>query len=71
MKLKRFFTKLIEAYQKFISPLLRPACVFYPSCSEYTRQAIEKYGTLRGVYLGARRILRCHPWQKKHIDPLP
>ena len=68
MKLKIYSTKLINFYQKFLS--LHNKCVFYPSCSEYTKQAIEKYGTARGIYLGFFRILRCHPWQKNHIDPV-
>jgi putative membrane protein insertion efficiency factor len=68
---------LIHAYQKYLSPDTgvfrsgkRKTCVFFPSCSEYTIQALEKYGVLRGCYMGVRRILRCHPWQKNHIDPL-
>lgn len=68
--LAKFLVKLIGLYQKYISPHLRPACVFFPTCSEYTKQAIEKYGVLKGVFLGMRRILRCHPWQKNHLDPL-
>lgn len=67
----------IHIYQKLFSPdtgvfAFRPGttCVFYPTCSEYTKQAVYKYGVLKGVWLGLRRILRCHPWQKKHIDPL-
>ena len=70
MKLKTFSIKLISLYQKYISSLGRPRCVFYPTCSEYTKQAVEKYGVLKGFYLGFLRILRCHPWQKDHIDPL-
>jgi len=71
MKLKQFSQKLINFYQKNISIFLKTnTCVFYPSCSEYTKQAIEKYGILKGIYLGFRRILRCHPWQKNHIDPM-
>jgi putative membrane protein insertion efficiency factor len=70
MKLKTYFLKLIDFYQKNISIFIKPSCVFYPSCSEYTKQAIEKYGVLKGTYLGLNRILRCHPWQKNHIDLL-
>ncbi len=70
MKLKQYSIKLIDFYQKYISPLMRQRCVFYPSCSEYTKQAIEKYGVLKGSARGFLRILRCHPWQKQHIDPL-
>ena len=68
MKLKTFLIKLISLYQKYISPLGRSRCVFYPTCSEYTKQAVEKYGIPKGFYLGFLRILRCHPWQKNHID---
>lgn len=68
MKSKKFSIKLINFYQKYISIFFRQACVFYPSCSVYTEQAINKYGLLKGVYLGFFRILRCHPWQKNHID---
>ena len=50
---------------------MKPSCVFYPTCSEYAKQAIEKYGVLKGFYLGFFRILRCHPWQKNHIDFIP
>ena len=70
MKLKLFLQKLISFYQKYISVFIKRNCVFYPSCSEYTKQAIEKYGALKGSYLGFFRILRCHPWQKNHIDPV-
>lgn len=70
MKLKQFFLKLISFYQKYISIFKKPSCVFYPTCSEYTKQAIKKYGVFKGTYLGFLRILRCHPWQKNHIDPL-
>ncbi len=68
--LKKLSIRLIKIYQKYLSPLLRPSCVFYPTCSAYTLQSIEKYGFLKGIYLGVRRILRCHPWQKNHIDPV-
>ncbi|OGI66397.1 membrane protein insertion efficiency factor YidD [Candidatus Nomurabacteria bacterium RIFCSPHIGHO2_01_FULL_39_10] len=70
MKLKIFSVKLINFYQRNISVFIKPSCVFYPTCSEYTKQAVEKYGTFKGFYLGFFRILRCHPWQKKHLDPL-
>ena len=66
MKLKTYLIKLINLYQKFLSPANK--CVFYPSCSEYAKEAIEKYGIFKGIFLGFRRILRCHPWQKEHID---
>jgi uncharacterized protein len=67
---RRWAARAVRFYQRFISPFLPKACVFYPTCSEYTLQAIDKYGAIKGTYLGARRILRCHPWQKEHIDPV-
>ncbi|HEY4477895.1 MAG TPA: membrane protein insertion efficiency factor YidD [Candidatus Paceibacterota bacterium] len=69
--MKKFLIKLIDLYQKYISPFKKGSCVFYPTCSEYTKSAIDKYGPLKGSYLGFRRILRCHPWQKNHMDKLP
>lgn len=68
--MKGLFLYLINFYQKNIRIYKKPSCVFYPSCSEYTKQAITKYGIFKGSFLGFRRILRCHPWQKNHIDPL-
>jgi hypothetical protein len=79
-KIQNFFINLITIYQKTISPdsgflkkiglFKKQVCVFYPSCSEYTKEAISKYGTRKGFLLGFLRILRCHPWQKNHFDPL-
>lgn len=68
--MRKAFVRIILFYQKYISPLKRPSCVFYPSCSTYAIQAFQKYGSLKGFYLSCRRILRCHPWQQNHIDPL-
>ena len=70
MKSKIYLVKLIDFYKKYISSLLKPSCVFYPSCSKYAKDAINKYGAIKGSYLGFARILRCHPWQKNHIDPV-
>ncbi|OGI63199.1 membrane protein insertion efficiency factor YidD [Candidatus Nomurabacteria bacterium RIFCSPHIGHO2_01_FULL_40_12] len=70
MKLKIYSIKLISFYQKYISFFKKSNCVFYPTCSEYTKQAIQKYGILKGIYFGFFRILRCHPWQKNHLDLL-
>jgi putative membrane protein insertion efficiency factor len=61
---------LIKAYRSFISPMLPPSCRFTPSCSLYTIQAIEKYGLLRGCLMGARRVLRCHPFSDGGYDPV-
>lgn len=76
--MKIILAALISWYQRLFSPdtgifTLKQGttCTFYPTCSEYTKQAILKYGAIKGVYLGIKRILRCHPWQENHIDPLP
>ena len=61
---------LIKAYKRVISPMLPASCRFTPSCSLYTLQAIEKYGLLRGGWMGARRLLRCHPFSKGGFDPV-
>lgn len=61
----------IRLYRTFISPLFPPACRFVPTCSEYARQAVEKYGALKGGYLAVRRILKCHPLHKGGYDPVP
>jgi len=62
---------LIRIYQKTLSPLLPQACRFEPSCSNYMLQAVRKHGTRRGVALGLRRLLRCHPWNPGGFDPVP
>ena len=66
--IKILILKSIQFYQLFISPNLRKVCRFYPSCSEYTEQTIEKYGTLAGFWKGIKRILKCHPWYPGGID---
>lgn len=62
---------LIKLYQWTISPLFPSACRFQPTCSRYTIGAIEKHGLLKGIWLGARRIIRCHPWGGSGYDPVP
>ena len=68
--LKNIFLNLIELYQKF-SALTPPRCRFYPTCSEYTKQAIIKYGIIKGGWLGIRRIVKCHPFNDGGYDPVP
>jgi len=62
---------LVRAYQTALSPLLPPACRYYPSCSNYAIEAIEKYGAWRGGWMAARRIARCHPFRPGGFDPVP
>ena len=61
---------IISIYQKLVSPLLPNRCRFIPTCSEYTKQAIVRYG-FKGLWLGMRRIMRCHPWHPGGYDPVP
>lgn len=72
--MKNLLIKLIKIYQKHISKWLKSKninCKFYPTCSEYTKQAIEKYGAGKGLILGIFRILRCNPFSKGGYDPVP
>lgn len=69
--MKYFLVGLIRFYRYAVSPLLGSRCRFHPSCSEYTLQAIEKYGAGKGTWLGLKRIFRCHPGTPGGYDPLP
>ncbi len=62
--------RLLRLYKAVLSPLLPSACRFHPTCSEYMLQAVEKYGTGRGVWMGIRRLLRCHPFHEGGFDPV-
>lgn len=61
----------IRGYQKYISPGLPPSCRFTPSCSQYALEAVAKYGALKGSWLAARRLVRCHPFNPGGYDPIP
>ena len=67
---KKILILVIRFYQICISPLFPPTCRFTPTCSTYFIQALEKYGVLKGSYLGIKRILKCHPWHEGGYDPL-
>ena len=69
--MKRLFILLIKFYKKFISPGLNSHCIYTPTCSEYTMEAIEEYGAIKGSYMGIKRILRCNPLSKGGYDPVP
>jgi hypothetical protein len=62
---------ILRAYQLLISPLLGNHCRFYPSCSQYAIEAVDRHGVLRGGYLALRRLSRCHPWHPGGVDPVP
>lgn len=68
--LKKIFIKIINIYQ-FFSKMTPPVCRFYPTCSEYAKQAITKYGIIKGGYLSIKRILKCHPFHPGGYDPVP
>ena len=68
---KRLLILPIRFYQRFISPMLPPACRSTPTCSQYAGEAIQKHGALKGLYLAIRRILRSHPWGGSGYDPVP
>ncbi|MCY3991107.1 MAG: membrane protein insertion efficiency factor YidD [Caldilineaceae bacterium] len=61
----------IRLYQRGVSPLLGSNCRFHPTCSQYTYEAVERYGAAHGVWMGLRRICRCHPWNPGGFDPVP
>ena len=69
--LVKLLTYLITAYQYLISPVLPHSCRFHPTCSEYTKQALLKYGVIKGLWLGIKRILRCNPLHVGGHDPIP
>lgn len=62
---------LLRAYQTVVSPMTGPSCRYYPSCSQYALVAVQRHGALRGSWLAARRLLRCHPWTPGGVDDVP
>jgi putative membrane protein insertion efficiency factor len=67
----RLLAALIRAYQRFVSPALPPSCRFHPSCSQYALEAVTRHGALKGSWLAARRLARCHPFHPGGFDPVP
>ncbi len=68
--MKKFLLMLIRGYQLFISPLFPGKCRFYPTCSNYAIEAIERYGTGKGIIMAIKRILKCHPFHPGGYDPV-
>ncbi len=69
--MKKIALALIKGYKILISPLLGRNCRFYPTCSEYTHEAIQKHGLIKGLLLGTKRLLKCHPFHSGGVDPVP
>jgi putative membrane protein insertion efficiency factor len=69
-KMKFLVLDLLGIYKAMVSPFLPPACRFEPTCSEYTREAVDRYGAVRGTWMGMKRILRCQPFCKGGHDPV-
>ena len=73
--MKKVFLYSITAYQRLVSPYLPQSCRFQPTCSEYTKEAIELYGVIKGIFFGAKRVTKCHPFKilggSEGYDPVP
>jgi putative membrane protein insertion efficiency factor len=69
--MRRVLVLFVRGYQVAISPILPASCRYYPTCSAYAIEAIERYGAVRGVWMAARRIARCHPFRPGGYDPVP
>ncbi|MDR2976343.1 MAG: membrane protein insertion efficiency factor YidD [Streptococcaceae bacterium] len=69
--MKKFLIMLVRGYQRFISPIFPPSCRYYPTCSSYMIQALQKHGALKGFLMGIARILRCHPFVPGGVDEVP
>lgn len=69
--LKKILILFVKFYQKILSPLCPGVCRYTPTCSQYMIEAIETHGIFKGIWLGTKRILRCHPWGSSGYDPVP
>jgi len=70
-KVTKLLIGLVKFYQKFLSPLCPGCCRFEPTCSQYMIEALQKHGPIKGLFLGIKRILKCHPWGGHGYDPVP
>lgn len=70
IKVKRVIIALLKVYQKYLSPLKGATCRFYPSCSAYALEAVQKYGAVKGCFLAVKRLLKCHPFHPGGYDPV-
>jgi len=68
--MRKLISAILRFYQWGVSPLLPSSCRYHPTCSEYMRQAVEKYGPVRGVWMGVKRVGRCHPFHSGGLDPV-
>jgi uncharacterized protein len=68
--MRKLIVSILRFYKWTLSPMLPSACRYHPSCSDYMRQAVEKYGAARGVWMGIKRIARCHPFHAGGLDPV-
>ena len=68
--MRKLIVTILRFYKLMVSPFLPSACRYYPSCSEYMRQAVEKHGVSRGLWMGAKRLARCHPFHAGGLDPV-
>jgi putative membrane protein insertion efficiency factor len=69
--MKKLLLLIVRGYQLLLRPVLPPACRFSPSCSQYSLEAINKYGAMKGAWLSIKRIIRCNPWNPGGYDPVP
>lgn len=70
-KMRQFLIRLVDFYREYLSPLKEPCCKYFPVCSSYTKEALKKHGSFRGILLSLYRILRCNPFSKGGYDPVP
>jgi hypothetical protein len=68
--MRKLIDAILRLYKSVVSPLLPSACRYYPSCSDYMREAVEKYGPARGLWMGIKRLARCHPFHSGGLDPV-